>query len=313
MSSKKSEARVAGSGPAAQSTDGNGEGARRPVSIRFVDIGKQRLRVAVWPGRRGGVPLLLFNGIGASLEMLMPLADNLGDIETITFDLPGVGESPAPLLPYRLCSMARLASRLLDVLGVDRVDVLGVSWGGTLAQQFALQHPKRCRRLVLAATAQGILMVPGRPSVLRHFFTPRRHNDPEHRRRIGGLIYGGQARSDPAFIQSFEQYVKPASRYAYLLQQLAIAGWTSLPWLPLLRQPVLIMAGKDDPVIPPINARLMATLIPKSRLHLFDDGHLFILSQAAETARVLREFLCADDSRARARVSTSKVAASGRT
>jgi pimeloyl-ACP methyl ester carboxylesterase len=183
-------------------------------------------------------------------------------------------------------------ARLLDELGVERVDVMGTSWGGTLAQQFALQHPWRCRRLVLAATAQGALMLPGRPSVLRHFMTPRRHNDPMLRQRIAGTIYGGQARSDPTLMQSLEQYIKPASRYAYLLQQIAVAGWTSVPWLPLLPQRTLIIAGNDDPVIPLANARLMAALIRDSRLHVFDDGHLFVLSQPGETtARVLREFL----------------------
>jgi poly(3-hydroxyalkanoate) depolymerase len=259
--------------------------------LRFVDVGRHRLRVAVWPGQSGRVPLLLFNGIGASLEMLVPLVERLDGIETITFDVPGVGQSPAPRLPYRLWMLARLVARLLDELGVERVDVMGTSWGGTLAQQFALQHPWRCRRLVLAATAQGALMLPGRPSVLRHFMTPRRHNDPMLRQRIAGTIYGGQARSDPTLMQSLEQYIKPASRYAYLLQQIAVAGWTSVPWLPLLPQRTLIIAGNDDPVIPLANARLMAALIRDSRLHVFDDGHLFVLSQPGETARVLREFL----------------------
>jgi len=72
-------------------------------------------------------------------------------------------------------------------------------------------------------------------------------------------------------------------------------GWTSVFWLPLLRQPVLILAGQDDPVIPVVNARLMAALIRNARLHVFDDGHLFVLSQPAQTARVLHDFLCADD------------------
>lgn len=265
--------------------------SRRPVEIRFVDVGGHRLRVALWPGDAGRVPLLLCNGIGASLEMLMPLAERLDGIPTIAFDVPGVGQSAPPRLPYRLWMLARLVTRMLDELKVESVDVMGTSWGGTLAQQFALQNPRRCRRLVLAATAQGALMLPGRPSVLRHFLTPGRHNDPALRRRIAGLIYGGRARSDPALMQSLEEFIKPASRYAYLLQQLALAGWTSVPWLPLLRQPTLILAGSDDPVIPLANARLMKTLIRRSRLHVFDDGHLFILSQPAETARILREFL----------------------
>jgi poly(3-hydroxyalkanoate) depolymerase len=237
------------------------------------------------------VPLLLFNGIGASLEMLFPLADKLAGTTIIAFDVPGVGQSPAPRLPYRLWMLARLAARLLDRLGVEQIDVMGASWGGLLAQQFALQHPRRCRRLVLAATAQGLPMLPPPPAVLRHFVTPRRHNDPALRLRIAGTIYGGRARTDPALMRSLEQFIKPASRYGYLLQQLAVVGWSSVPWLPLLRQPTLILVGNDDPVLPLVNARLMAALIRDSRLHVFDDGHLFILSQPEATARLLREFL----------------------
>jgi poly(3-hydroxyalkanoate) depolymerase len=263
----------------------------RAPTYRTVTIGRQRLRVAQWSGDAGRLPLLIFSGIGASLEILTPLAEAMPQVPIVAFDVPGVGLSPARLLPYRLWMLARLTSKLLDRLAIDRIDVLGVSWGGALAQQFALQNPRRCRRLVLAATAQGALMVPGRLEVLRHFISPRRYNDPEYRVRVAGQIYGGRARNDPSVNETLLQYVKPASGYAYLLQQLAVFGWSSLPWLPLLPQTTLIMAGNDDPVIPLVNARLMNKLIRRSKLHVFDDGHLFMLSQPEVTARLLREFL----------------------
>ncbi|TXI24363.1 MAG: poly(3-hydroxyalkanoate) depolymerase [Ottowia sp.] len=265
--------------------------AGRVPEWRTVTLGRQQLRVARWPGDARATPLLFFNGIGASLELLSPLAQALPGTPIIAFDIPGVGLSPARWLPYRLWNMARLAGRLLDHLGIGRVDVLGVSWGGTLAQQFVLQNPRRCRRLVLAATAQGAWMVPGRLKVLRHFISPRRHNDAAHRECIAGEIYGGRARTDPQLMKSLHDCIKPTSRYGYLLQQLAVAGWCSVPWLPLLRQPTLILAGNDDPVVPLINARLMHKLIRRAHLHVFDDGHLFILSQPEATASVLQQFL----------------------
>ncbi len=92
-------------------------------------------------------------------------------------------------------------------------------------------------------------------------------------------------------MRSLHNCIKPTSRYGYLLQQLAVAGWCSVPWLPLLRQPTLILAGNDDPVVPLINARLMHKLIRRSHLHVFDDGHLFVLSQPEATAGVLQQFL----------------------
>jgi poly(3-hydroxyalkanoate) depolymerase len=257
------------------------------MQIRQVDTCGTTLRVAIWPGKSKRTPLLLFNGIGASLELLAPFADALGDIETIAFDVPGTGESSLPPIPYRMWMLSMLASRVLTILGYDRIDALGVSWGGAIAQQFALQNPRRCRRLVLAATSQGFLMLPGKLSVLAKFFTPRRFNDPVFRRAVAGEIYGGKARRHPALIREFRK----TSRLGYLMQQFAIIGWTSVPWLPLLRQPTLIMAGDDDPVIPLANARLMTKLIRNSRLHVFNDGHLFLLSDAAEAGRVVRDFL----------------------
>jgi pimeloyl-ACP methyl ester carboxylesterase len=80
--------------------------------------------------------------------------------------------SPAPWWPYRPSLLARLSARLLDRLGHEQVDVLGFSWGGALAQQFAYQHAKRCRRLVLAATSPGHLMVPGKLTALLKMATP---------------------------------------------------------------------------------------------------------------------------------------------
>jgi pimeloyl-ACP methyl ester carboxylesterase len=72
---------------------------------------------------------------------------------------------------------------------------------------------------------------------------------------------------------------------------MAAIGWTSLPWLPFLSQPTLVMAGNDDPIVPLVNGRVMAKLIPDSQMVTLDDGHLFLLTSAQESARVITEFL----------------------
>jgi poly(3-hydroxyalkanoate) depolymerase len=265
--------------------------SKREMLLSQVKVFGKSIRVAVWPGSAGKVPLLLLNGIGASLELLAPFADALSDIEVIAFDAPGTGESEMTLLPYRLWMLSMLASGLLNKLDYGQVDVLGVSWGGAFAQQFALQNPRRCRRLILAATSQGVLMVPPRPSVLAKFVTPRRFNDANYRKEIAGEIYGGKARTSNLPIEEFR---KTSSR-GYLYQQLAVMGWTSLPWLPLLPQKTLILAGDDDPVIPLANARIMASLIRNCELHVVNDGHLFLISSAEQSAKVIRAFLESDE------------------
>jgi poly(3-hydroxyoctanoate) depolymerase len=260
----------------------------RPMQVKTVEVGDQRLRVGIWAGARTRPPLLLFNGIGVGFEALIPFAAGLPDIETIAFDIPGAGESPAPSRPYRLWMMANLAARMLDKLGYEQVDALGVSWGGALAQQFALQNPVRCRRLILAATVPSP-MVPGRPSVLWEFLTPKRLNDPEHLRVIGGHIYGGAARTQPELASKVT--ARRASKRGYLYQQLALLGWFSACWLPLLKQRTLIMAGRDDPIVPLVNAQLLRLLIRRSRLHIYEDGHLFLISNAQAASLIVNSFL----------------------
>ena len=110
-------------------------------------------------------------GIGGNIEMWQPFERALdgSGIQTITFDAPGVGASTNWLRPRRMGALARTVDRLIGALGYEAVDVLGVSFGGALAQQLVRQFPDRVRRLVLAATAPGmpgIGGVPGRPSAM---------------------------------------------------------------------------------------------------------------------------------------------------
>lgn len=264
----------------------------RPMQIRTLEINGQRLRVAVWPGESTDrPPLLLCNGIGVGLELLAPLAESLSGLEIIAFDVPGAGQSPPPNKPYRLWMMARLVSRMLDELGYGQVDVLGISWGGTLAQQFALQNRRRCRRLILVATLQGVPLIPPSLAVLWKFATPRRFNDAEFRRKVAGEMYGGALRVQPELVGGLDALYSRVNRHGYLFQQFALWGWTSVPWLPLLPQRTLIMAGRDDPVVPLINAHLMARLMRRSQLHIHDDGHLYLVTSAAASGRVVEEFL----------------------
>ena len=81
----------------------------------------------------------------------------------------------------------------------------------------------------------------------------------------------------------------PARGYYY--QLIASLGWTSLPWLPKLRPPTLILAGDDDPIIPVVNARIMHWLIPRSRLHVYQGGHLELAADAEQIAPVVEAFL----------------------
>jgi poly(3-hydroxyalkanoate) depolymerase len=259
--------------------------------IEHVVVDGTRVRVSI---EGAGRPLLLLNGIGASLELLRPFRAELRDVETIAFDVPGSGGSESTRLPRRFGGLARLAVSLLDTLGYRSVDVLGVSWGGAFAQELAYRHPDRVRRLVLAATSTGVLSVPGRPSALWVLATPRRYSSPAYYEQVAPLLYGGAFRKDPSLLrqQGHLRFIHPPSLRGYLWQLAAGMGWTSLYWLHRVKSPTLVLSADDDPIIPLANARILAARIPDARLRVIPDGgHLFLVTHAREVAPWIEEFL----------------------
>ncbi|MFO1426738.1 MAG: poly(3-hydroxyalkanoate) depolymerase [Steroidobacteraceae bacterium] len=265
----------------------------RPT-IEYIEVDGVRLRVAVQRGAGRGTPLLIFNGIGANFEIVFPFMEAMDGTEMIIFDVPGVGRSPMSWRPRRFSGLSRLTARLLDRLGYPEVDVAGVSWGGALAQQFARQYPRRCRRLILAATSAGAVMIPGRPKALTKMVTPQRYLSPNYMKRAAADIYGGEARSNPDFITEHSSRIIAPRVFGYLYQLLAGIGWTSIHWLHRLKQPTLIMAGADDPLVPPANARILSFLVPNNRLFIVPGGgHLFMLHSIGKVVPVVQDFLSA--------------------
>jgi pimeloyl-ACP methyl ester carboxylesterase len=246
------------------------------------------LRVARWNEGGRGRPLLAFNGIGMNLELLSPIASALGPRPVVAFDMPGVGGSPDPVLPYNAVTMAATASVLLDRLGIERADVLGISWGGGIAQQFALQHRARTGKLVLAASSAGMMMAPGALTVLSRLADPREYTAGKAMQRNLAMLFNGGGSGAPVSLNA----ARAPSPTGWAYQLAALFGWSSVPLLPWLDVPALILAGEDDQVVPPVNSRFLHALIPGSRLKLFrDGGHLFMLSQLDSFAREVRGFL----------------------
>ena len=264
------------------------------IQFEYHDVDGKRLHVASRLLEKKDVtPLLIFNGIGAGLELLEPLLESL-NIPTITFDLPGLGGSPASNSPTRMHQFALMAKRLLEQLNIDKVHVMGISWGGGLAQQFAYQFPNYSDRLILAATSTGHLMVPPKPSVLLRMATPLRYFSSNHFKKIAGDIYGGDFRRDQKRIESHTKRMGPPALRGYLGQLYAMAGWTSVFYLHKITQKTLVMAGEDDPIIPLVNARFMNRQIPDSTLDIYDCGHLFILTRLERAVASIESFVKAE-------------------
>lgn len=260
------------------------------AAVSLEKLAGRTLRVARWRMDRPSAhpPLLFFNGIGANIEAVAPLAEALTERPFIMFDMPGTGGSPDPVVPYNAFTMSLCANELLVRDGIEQVDVMGVSWGGAMAQHFALQHGGKVHRLVLAATTPGMLMVPGKLSALSKMADPRRYVDAAFMEKHFKTLYGGAVGGKSGHIGR----ITPPSKRGYVYQLLAMIGWTSLPALPFLRHETLIMMGEEDAIVPVINGKLLRSLIPNSRLEVFEGGgHLFMLSHREQTLSSLRAFL----------------------
>ena len=175
---------------------------------------------------------------------------------------------------------------MLHNLGYQQADVLGVSWGGGLAQQFALLNPRLCRRLILVATATGPqTMVPPNPlPPVKNLRILRRWGD----------LWGGSARTEPDGLTSAlrQARISPLS-IGFLYQNTAALGFTTLPLLPLIRQRTLVLTGDDDPIIPVANGRILAAGIPHATLHVYHGGHVELATRPSLLTPLITSFLAA--------------------
>jgi poly(3-hydroxyalkanoate) depolymerase len=251
------------------------------VREQITQVAGRRLRVAIRPGTGTGPPLLLCNGIGIRLEALRPFVDALDPaIEVIRFDAPGTGGSQLPGLPYRFTTLALLLRQMLHNLGHQQADVLGISWGGGLAQQFALLNPRLCRRLILVATCTGPqTMVPPNPLPPAKNLLLRRWGD----------LWGGTAKTSPdALARALRKARISRLSLGFRYQHAAALGFTTLP---LIRQRTLVLTGDQDPIIPVANGRILAAGIPHAKLHVYHGGHIELVTRPGLLTPLITSFL----------------------
>jgi poly(3-hydroxyalkanoate) depolymerase len=272
--------------PSAETTQG---GPR--AKTFFVKVGPTRVRVRTVGA---GPPLLLIMGIGGNLDMWTPLAERLAGRELIMFDFPGTGGSSMSFLPPTMAANALFTRALLRKLGYGRVDVLGYSWGGVLAQQLAIQHPGLVGRLVLACTTFGLGGVPPGPKVAARMLTPRRYYSRSYFTKIAPEIYGGRFRRDPSMVNDEvnRRVGHPPGYLGYAAQLAAVAGYSSLPALRCISAPTLILAGDDDPIVATVNQRVMNRFIRHCELQVLpESGHLLLVDSPELVAPLIQGFL----------------------
>ena len=256
-----------------------------------------------WDEEGSGAPILLIMGLGwASYAWYRSRPVLSEKYRTIALDNRGVGKSDAPPGPYSIAQMAADAAAVLNAARVNTAHIFGVSMGGMIAQEFALQYPNKVRSLILGCTAAGgPQAVRAEQEALQVLMT--RAQDPEaFAKAIGPFIY--DAGTSPARIEEDtavrRKWYPPAN--AYFAQLQAIMAWEAYNRLAQISAPTLVIHGENDRLVPPENGKLIAGRIPGAKLVVIPRAsHIFTTDQPEVAHRAILEFLDAQATRKRER------------
>jgi len=251
--------------------------------------------------RRGRGPRLLFcNGSGATLATTRPLVDPFTErFDTVAHDQRGLGQTAVPPGPYTMADYAADAAALLDHLGWERCRVVGVSFGGMVAQELAVTWPDRVDRLALCCTSPGGA---GGSSSPLHLLADLDHAD--YAAAFPPLL---DTRFTPEWLAAHPETralvdllttrrARPASeeaRRGAAAQLGARRGHDVWDRLPRITCPTLVASGRYDGIARLANGEAIASRIPGAALRVYDGGHLFFVQDRAALPEVL-DFLAAD-------------------
>jgi 3-oxoadipate enol-lactonase len=247
-----------------------------------------------------GPPVLCVMGLGGRGTDWNPafIAAMAPHHEMIRLDNRGTGRSDRPEEDYSLEVMADEAVAILDAVGRERADVLGVSMGGMIAQLAALRHPARVRRLVLVAThAGGATVTPPTPVAMAALVADRSRPPAELvREAMTAITAPGFAASHPEAIEALvaNATALPTPPASFVRQMQAIMASDRSARLRDVAAPTLVIHGTDDPLVPYPNGELLAREIPGARLLTLPGcGHMPMWECPDALAREVRAFLAA--------------------
>jgi 3-oxoadipate enol-lactonase len=235
--------------------------------------------------------LVMGGSLGTTLTMWEPQLGLVEQTRLIRFDHRGHGCSPVPAGPYSMADLGRDVLSLLDRLGLERVSYCGLSLGGMVGQWLAVNAPERIDKLILLCTAAHLPPASGwqeRAQAVRAAGTPAVVADTV----IGRWFTPEFAAANPQLVASHRAMIAdtPAEGYASCCE--AIATYDVRAGLPGVRAPTLVIAGAQDPSIPPAHGQQIAAAVPGARFELVDPGaHLASVERAAEVNRLIAGFL----------------------
>jgi pimeloyl-ACP methyl ester carboxylesterase len=252
-----------------------------------------------WDEQGSGAPILLIMGLGWTSYAWFRSRPVLSErYRTIALDNRGVGQSDAPPGPYSIVQMAADAAAVLNAARVNTAHIFGVSMGGMIAQEFALQYPRKVRSLVLACTSPGGPQAVHAEADAIQVLMTRGQNPDEFAEALRPFIYDPatpRARIDEDLEMRRKWY---PSADAYFAQLQAIMAWEAYSRLGQIAAPTLVVHGEGDRLVPPANAGLLAEHIPGAQLVMIPHAsHILTTDQTEAVHAAVLGFLGAQATR----------------
>jgi 3-oxoadipate enol-lactonase len=246
-----------------------------------------------WDEQGAGEPLLLIMGLGYPAVMWFRTRPVLAKTyRTIAFDNRGVGRSDVPSGPYSINQMASDAAAVLDAIGTNSAHIYGVSMGGMIAQEFALQYPDRVRSLILGCTALGGPQTLKAAPEVAEFFTQRQASKEEAVEAAVPFIYDAHTPRERIDEDSALRKSWLPTQEAFMAQLQGILGWEGYSRLDQIKVPTLVIHGESDRLIPCGNGKLIAERIPGAELLLLPNaGHIYTTDQTELAQAAILKFL----------------------
>jgi len=247
-----------------------------------------------WDEQGQGDPVLLIMGLAYPSQMWYRTRPLLAArYRTLALDNRGVGQSDVPPGPYPIALMASDAAAVLDAAGIESAHLFGVSMGGMIAQEFALQYPKRVLSLILGCTAAGgPTAVRAEPEAIQMLMRREKMSPEQAAEAAVPFIYDptiARERIDEDLAIRRPWFPSPEG-YAAQLQ--GILGWESYSRINQIVAPTLVIHGESDQLVPPGNAQLIAERIPGAKLVMIPHAsHLFLTDQTEVSHHAILQFL----------------------
>ena len=267
-----------------------------PAHLQWIETSHGRLAVRI-DGPEGGIPLLLLQRFRGTTDDWDPafIKAFSADRRVIRFDSAGIGRSEGTV-PDTIGGMASVAAELVGKLGLSKIDVLGWSLGGVVAQQFALDFPHLVRRLVVAGSSPGpVADGPQQHPRVPQIMTKSENNEEDflflfYPETESAVAHG---RASLARINAQPDLGPKTSAVAFMAQVKAISAWPGvLHRAKELRLPILVANGAHDVMLPAYRSYVLSQQAPDAKLVLYPDaGHAFLFQVIDDFSRDVAAFL----------------------